>query len=242
MRRVSATRAGRVDGAGYRTASTVAATLIWSPPLVSPGSAPPAGAGAPDVTGAGRRRPPRHVGQHEAVTNDVAFLRAVDLGRRTVPMARLVESAKASAAGVWTHANSGNAVFSATGSRATIERAMERALEAAMGFEVTTFVRTVAELRHAVGHGAVPAGRRRHLLHHVPQAGAAGGGEAGAGGGVERLRHDRGARPRRALADAGKSTDTRIKGSTWKTLGEHASTSRNVNLLTKLVAKIDRTA
>ena len=51
---------------------------------------------------------------------------------------------------VWTHANSGNAVFDAGDSRTTIENAMEDALESAMGFEVTTFVRTAAELKKAV--------------------------------------------------------------------------------------------
>ena len=40
--RVSATRADRVDEAGYRAAIERSLTaLIWSPPLVSPGWAPP---------------------------------------------------------------------------------------------------------------------------------------------------------------------------------------------------------
>ena len=51
---------------------------------------------------------------------------------------------------VWTLANSGNAVFDTAGSRATIERAMTGALEDAFGFEVTTFVRSAAELRKAL--------------------------------------------------------------------------------------------
>jgi hypothetical protein len=37
----------------------------------------------------------------------------------------------------------------------------------------------------------------------------------------------------------GKSTDTQLKSAVWKQLGEHASTSRNVTMLTKLMAKID---
>ena len=51
---------------------------------------------------------------------------------------------------VWTHANSGNVVFDAAGSRPAIERAMTGALEAAFGFEVTTFLRSAAELRKAL--------------------------------------------------------------------------------------------
>ncbi len=85
------------------------------------------------------------------MTTRIAFLRAVNLGKRRVPMARLVEVCEGLGYDdVWTHANSGNAVFDATGSRPTIERAMEGALESAMGFEVTTFVRTAAELKKAV--------------------------------------------------------------------------------------------
>jgi hypothetical protein len=37
----------------------------------------------------------------------------------------------------------------------------------------------------------------------------------------------------------GKSTDTTIPAATWRLVGEHGSTSRNVNLLERLAAKID---
>ena len=85
------------------------------------------------------------------MTTRVAFLRAVNLGKRTVKMASLVEIAEGLGyEGVWTHINSGNVVFDATGSRGELERAFEKALEAALGFEVTTFVRTAAELRRAI--------------------------------------------------------------------------------------------
>jgi uncharacterized protein (DUF1697 family) len=85
------------------------------------------------------------------VSTRVAFLRAVNLGRRKVPMPRLVQVCEELGyTDVWTHANSGNAVFDTTGTRAAIERAMATALEGAMGFEVTTFVRTAAELRTAL--------------------------------------------------------------------------------------------
>ena len=177
------------------------------------------------------------------MTARVAFLRAVNVGRRTVPMARLVDVCEGLGyADVWTHANSGNAVFSATGSRATIERAMERALEAATGFEVTTFVRTAAELRRAVGMEPfrLAAGDTYFItfLKQAPPAAVKRVLEAASNDFDTIEVHGRDVHWRMR----GKSTDTRIKGSTWKTLGEHASTSRNVNLLTKLVARIDRTA
>ncbi|MET0714694.1 MAG: hypothetical protein ABWY57_07250, partial [Mycetocola sp.] len=37
----------------------------------------------------------------------------------------------------------------------------------------------------------------------------------------------------------GKSTDTTVSRTVWSGLGEHGSTSRNVNLLEKLVAKLE---
>ena len=50
----------------------------------------------------------------------VAFLRAVNLGRRRVAMARLAEVVRELGYDdVWTHINSGNVVFEGTGSRRT---------------------------------------------------------------------------------------------------------------------------
>ena len=66
---------------------------------------------------------------------------------------------------VWTHANSGNVVFDAVGSRASIERTMTAALEKAFGFEVTTFVRSAGELRKALDVHPFRGGRR-HVLGH----------------------------------------------------------------------------
>src|SRR4051812_49975912 len=85
----------------------------------------------------------------------VAFLRAVNLGKRRVNMNRLAEVLGGLGyENVWTYINSGNAVFdavgSAVGSRGSVERSIESALEAEFGFEVTTFVRTAAELRRTL--------------------------------------------------------------------------------------------
>ncbi|MGZ4706158.1 MAG: DUF1697 domain-containing protein, partial [Acidimicrobiales bacterium] len=82
------------------------------------------------------------------MTTRVGFLRAVNVGRRTVPMGRLAELVEGLGhTDVWTYINSGNVVFDATGSRTAIESSIETALEVAFGFEVTTFVRSAAELR-----------------------------------------------------------------------------------------------
>ena len=85
------------------------------------------------------------------MTTRIAFLRAVNVGRRTVPMSRLVEVfGGLGYEGAWTHINSGNVVFDATGGRAALERTIEEALESTFGFEVTTFVRTATELDKAL--------------------------------------------------------------------------------------------
>jgi len=51
---------------------------------------------------------------------------------------------------VWTHINSGNVVFEAPGTRAALEQSLETTFEEELGFEVTTFVRTTAEVRRTL--------------------------------------------------------------------------------------------
>jgi uncharacterized protein (DUF1697 family) len=170
----------------------------------------------------------------------IAFLRAVNLGTRKVPMSRLVSICnELGYRGVWTYANSGNAVFEATGSRSAIEREMERALEAAVGFEVTTFVRSATELRRAVQLNPfkLAPGDTYFItfLKKPPSAATARSLEA-ASNDFDTLRvHGRDVH----WLMRGKSTDTRLSSKSWKAVGEHGSTSRNSNLLEKLVAKMD---
>jgi uncharacterized protein (DUF1697 family) len=169
----------------------------------------------------------------------VGFLRAVNLGRRKVPMATLVEVCEGLGYGdVWTHANSGNAVFDTTGSRGAIESALAGALEDRLGFEATTFVRTAAELGTALERDPVPvATGDTYFITFLkkappPKVRAA---LEGASNDFDTLVVDgRDVHWRMR----GKSTDTTIKAATWNLLGEHASTSRNVNLLRALHAKI----
>src|SRR4029450_7709557 len=81
------------------------------------------------------------------MTVRVGFLRAVTLGKRKVQMPRLKAAVEALGYDdVWTYINSGNVVFQAGGSRAAVEKALEKALEDEFGFECTTFVRTGPEL------------------------------------------------------------------------------------------------
>lgn len=175
------------------------------------------------------------------MTTRVGFLRAVNLGARKVSMAKLVEvAAELGHSDAWTHINSGNVVFETNGSRAEIERGYERALEAAFGFEVTTFVRTATELRRVVAADpfeVAPGDTHFLTLLKAPPA----------------------AQKRRALEALsnsfdtlvvngrdvhwrmhGKSTDTKLKSKDWEDIvGRHRSTSRNMTMLRKLVDKID---
>jgi len=175
------------------------------------------------------------------VTTQIAFLRAVNLGKRTVKMARLVEIVDGLGYdNAWTHINSGNVVFDAMGPRDKLERRLETILESEFGFEVTTFVRTAAELRRAIAiepfkvaagdtyfvtflkSGLSPAKRRA----------------------LEALTNDfdtlvvKGRDVHWRMR--GKSTDSKLKTKDWEAIvGRHRSTSRNMTMLRKLVDKID---
>jgi uncharacterized protein (DUF1697 family) len=175
------------------------------------------------------------------MTTRIAFLRAVNLGKRRVSMSRLVDIFDdAGYAGAWTYVNSGNVVFEATGPRAGLERQLGTAIEDAFGFEVTTFVRTAAELRQTVAanpfevsagdtyfltflKSTLNASQRRSLVGFSNDFDTL----VVTGRTVHWLMH-------------GKSTDTRLKTKDWESVvGRHQSTSRNMTMLRQLVRKID---
>ena len=154
-------------------------------------------------------------------------------------MAKVVEVCEALGyQGVWTHANSGNVVFDTAGSRPSIERAMAGALEDAFGFEVTTFVRSAAELRSALDARPfrVAAGDTYFItfLRTAPSAATKRALEAASNDFDTLVVDGRDVHWRMR----GKSTDTTVPRATWRLVGEHGSTSRNVNLLGRLAAKI----
>lgn len=175
------------------------------------------------------------------MTTRVAFLRAVNVGRRTAPMAKV--AAVCTSLGyddVWTHANSGNAIFDATGTRESIEHDVADALEAALGFEVTTFVRSHVELTKAMAVQPfdLDAGDT-YFITFLGDAPDATGKRL-----LEQASNDfdtilvRGRDVHWRMR--GKSTDTTVKPAIWKrAVGDLGSTSRNTNLLGQLVAKID---
>ena len=178
-----------------------------------------------------------------AVTTRIALLRAVNVGKRTVKMSRLVELFDdLGFTDVWTHINSGNVVFEATGSRADLEDTIQEAIEAEYGFECTTFVRTATELRTILRADPFEVGAADTyfvtFLKSTPSAATAEALEALSndvdtlvvrGRDVHWLMHCR-------------STETTLTKKVWEDLvGKNTSTSRNTTMLRKLGAKIDRT-
>ena len=174
------------------------------------------------------------------MTTQIGFLRAVNVGKRTVRMAQLAEVCTGLGyAEVWTHINSGNVVFDASGSRESIEHAIGTALEELVGFEVTTFVRTAAEVRAALQVRPFPVEDADTyfitFLLRPPPAEVAAALEAASNDFDTLVVVGRDVHWRMR----GSSMQTTVKASTWNRIGKLASTSRNVNRLTKLVAKID---
>ena len=175
------------------------------------------------------------------MTTRIAFLRAVNVGKRTVKMARLVDVVtELGYDDAWTHINSGNVVFDATGSRDELERRLETAFESEFGFEVTTFVRTPAELRRSLALEPFKvAANDTYFVTFLKSAPSPAGRRA-----LESLTNDFDT----LVVDGrdvhwrmhGKSTDTKLKTKDWDGIvGRHRSTSRNTTMLRKLVEKID---
>jgi uncharacterized protein (DUF1697 family) len=175
------------------------------------------------------------------VATRVAFLRAVNVGRRTVRMPALVDlTSSLGHEDVWTHINSGNVVFDGAGARGALERGFERALEAELGFEVTTFIRSAGELEKALAVEPFDlASGDTYFITFLKDRLSKGDASA-----LEDLSNDFDT----LVADGrdvhwrmrGKSTDTKIPSKAWAgVVGKNRSTSRNTTMLRKLVDKID---
>src|SRR5687768_4657369 len=78
----------------------------------------------------------------------IAFLRAINVGGHTVKMDRLRQLfEELGFANVETFIASGNVIFETRSTKMpALEKKIERHLHAALGYEVTTFIRTPAEL------------------------------------------------------------------------------------------------
>lgn len=131
-------------------------------------------------------------------------------------------------------------VFDGTGTRDVLQRQLAEAIETDVGFEVTTFVRTLAEVRTALAKGVYRPGEGETyfvtFLHDKPTAAQARA-LAGLATSVDTLSV--------VGADVhwlmtGKSTDSRLVKRDWeKILGPNCSTSRNTTMLRRLVQRAD---
>jgi uncharacterized protein (DUF1697 family) len=143
-------------------------------------------------------------------------------------------------ADVWTYVNSGNVVFDTTGARASVEAAMQKALENEFGFECTTFVRTATQVRNVVdARPFTLAAGDTHFVTFLKKAPS-----TSAATRLEGLSNDfdtlvAGGREVHWRM-RGRSTDSRLSNRDWeRALGPVSSTTRNVTMLTRLVAKLD---
>ena len=85
----------------------------------------------------------------------VAFLRAINVGGHTVKMAHLKELFESlDFSNVETFIASGNVVFDSRSNSKSLERKIEKHLQAELGYEVSTFVRTIEELNRIAAHPA----------------------------------------------------------------------------------------
>jgi uncharacterized protein (DUF1697 family) len=171
----------------------------------------------------------------------VAFLRAVNVGKRTVSMATckqaLVDLGYEDGA---SFVNSGNLLFTATGPAVKHEKAIRSKLEAIYGFEITTFVRTAAQVRALAADkpfGVIADGHTHFVLMSLTALTAA---EKAAAVALSND-HDEVVPQGRDLhwLIRSKSTETTLGSAQWKkALPDNPTTARNVTMLARLAEKL----
>jgi uncharacterized protein (DUF1697 family) len=86
----------------------------------------------------------------------VAFLRAINVGGRVVKMEALRGHFEALGfADVDTFIASGNVIFESAAEQASVKTTIEAHLRSSLGFEVATFVRTIAEVHEVAKHSVL---------------------------------------------------------------------------------------
>jgi uncharacterized protein (DUF1697 family) len=170
-----------------------------------------------------------------------AFLRAVNLGKRRVDMATARERLESLGyADVASFVNSGNLLFSAGGKPTTLEKKIRAALEDTFGFEVTTFVRTAAQVQALATDkpfGQLKPGHTHFVLLALTPLTEA---ERRA---VEAMsnEHDEVVLRGRDVhwLIRSKSTETSLGPKQWKqALPDNPTTARNVTMIERFAAKL----
>lgn len=176
-----------------------------------------------------------------AMARYLAFLRAVNVGSRRVAMATAREVlADLGLREVSSYVNSGNLLFSASGKAADHEAVIRSALEKEFGFELTTFVRTAAQVHALVDErpfGALAPGHTHFALLPLTRL------TAREKRSVEAMSNDRDevlvrGRDVHWLIRA-KSTETTLGPKRWlDALPGNPTTARNMTMLTKLAERL----
>lgn len=171
----------------------------------------------------------------------VAFLRAVNVGKRRVDMATARKTLESLGyADVASFVNSGNLLFTADGQPARLEKAIRTALEKEFGFEITTFVRTAAQVQALATEkpfGKLEPGHTHFVLLPLTRLTAA---ERRA---VEAMSNERdtvvvrGRDVHWLIRD--KSTETSLGPREWKqALPDNPTSARNVTMIERLAARL----
>lgn len=171
----------------------------------------------------------------------VAFLRAVNVGKRTVAMATARQALEELGfADVSSYVNSGNLLFSAAGSAPDHESTIRARLEELFGFELTTFVRTAAQVRSLVAFkpfGPIAPGHTHFGLLPLTRLTAT---EKRAVEGLSN-NHDEVVVHGRDVhwLIRSRSTETTLGPRQWKrALPNNPTTARNMTMLTKLAERL----
>jgi uncharacterized protein (DUF1697 family) len=171
----------------------------------------------------------------------VAFLRAVNLGKRRVDMAtaRAVLE-QLGLTEVSSFVNSGNLLFTSSGRTSTLEKRIRAALEDKFGFEVTTFVRTAEQVRSLATEkpfGSIASGHTHFVLLPLNPLTAA---ERSAAEGLSN-EMDQVVLVGRDLhwLIRDRSVNTSLDAKTWRrALPDNPTTARNVTMVERLVGKL----
>ncbi len=99
------------------------------------------------------------------MTRYIAFLRAINVGGRVVKMDALRDLfSSLGLSNVETFIASGNVIFESRASAGILEKKIETSLESALGYSVSTFLRTGAEIQAIASHQPFPP----DLLQQAP--------------------------------------------------------------------------
>ena len=180
------------------------------------------------------------------MTRYVAFLRGINVGGHTVKMDALKKAFEALGfENVSTFIASGNVIFATPSKKAdTLEKKIEAALEKALGYEVATFLRTDKQVQEIAEHDAFPKekskdGDTRYVTFLRSAPDAATKKRVLALSNDEDVLHLHGAELH-WLRRGGLLGSTISTKQFDQTFGKQPTTTRNLNTVKRLAAKLEK--